>query len=272
MGQGRRGGGDRLPGGETEGGPGGEVAQVGRDGRRGRAVAQRGGHRGGGQDHAAADEGASKLLACAGQPAAERAGRASEASGGLIQGEALEVAEDDRRAEDVRQAVDGAVQGLGLLAVEQGLFGRWRCRLEPGVGHGVPLFALMPADDASPGLAGGAEGHAVEPGGEPVGIAEGRRLAGQDEEGGLECVLDEVMVIDELPADAQDHRAVARDQGGEGVLGSVISSRHEPLDELAVGERGGGAGLEERAELADDRGCCQAHHGCGLSSGTSIVM
>ncbi len=266
MGQGRRGGGHRLSGGEAERGPGGDVAEVGRDGGRGRAGLAAAAIAG--QHDAAAGEGTAELLAGAGQAAAERPGRASEAAGRFVERQALEVAEDDRRAEGIRQAVDLAVQSLGLVAVDQGLFGRRGSRLEGGVGHGVPLFVLMLAGDAGPGLGAVRSAHAIQPGGEPVGVAEGVGLAGQDEEGGLEGVLGEVAVGEELPAEAQDHRAVPGHQRGEGGLGvGLVAAVAEAFDELAIGERGGGAAVEQRAELPDDRGCSQMGHARGLSGG-----
>ena len=44
----------------------------------------------------------------------------------LVEREALEVAEHDRQAEGARQAIDLAMQGLGLLAVEQSARPAWR--------------------------------------------------------------------------------------------------------------------------------------------------
>ena len=148
------------------------------------------------------------------------------------------------------------MQRLGLVTVEERLVGGRGRRLD-GLGqgvHDVSLFVDALASQAGPGLAGGAQRHAIQPGGEPVRIAERVRLARQDEEGGLEGVLGEVVIGEELPADAQDHRAMARHQGGEGGLGGgLIAAVVEPLDELPVGEAGGGGAVEERAELTDQR-------------------
>ena len=234
-----RGGRDRLPGRETDRGPGGDVAQVGRDGRRGRAGAQRGGQRGVEKTTPRRVEGAAELLARPGQPAAERAGRASESSGGLVEGEALEVAEDHRQSGRrpasgrSRRAGPRPARGRARTARPAG---RRLDEPEPGsVASRVPLFVLAPAIEPCPGLARRAERHAVEPGAEPVGIADGEGLAGEHEEDGLEGVLGVVLVTQELSADAQDHRPVARHQRGEGVLGRVAGGG-EPLQELPVGE------------------------------------
>ncbi len=197
---------------------------------------------------------AAELFAGAGQPAAERAGGASELTRRLVERDALEIAEHDGRTEDARQAVDLAVQDVGLVAVEQGVIGGRGRRLD-GFDHGVHDISLLVdalASQAGPGLAGGAQRHAIEPGAEPVGVAERTGLARQDEEDGLEGVLGEMAIAQELAADAEHHRAMPGHQGGEGGLVAAVV---EPLDELAVGEPDERAIVEERAELAGDRGC-----------------
>jgi hypothetical protein len=198
-------------------------------------------------------QGAAELLPRSGQAAAERPGGTAEANGGLVERQPLEVAEDDRRAEGLRQAVDLDVQDLGLVAVEHGLIGGRSRRAGRGASiviehdvHDVPLFEAAPACEVRPGLACGAECDATEPGGESIGVAERAGLPGQDEEGGLEGVLGELVVAHELSADAQDHRAMAGNQRGEGGL---VSPPDEPLEELAVGETRERTVLEERAEL-----------------------
>ncbi len=85
-----------------------------------------------GKHDAAAGQADPELLPRPGQPAAERAGRASEATGGLVEGEALEVAEHHRQPEGLGQAVDLAVEGLGLLAVDRRPVGRRGRRLGRG--------------------------------------------------------------------------------------------------------------------------------------------
>ena len=60
-----------------------------------------------------------------------------------------------------------------------------------------------------------------------------------------------VLVAKELPADAQDHRAVSGHQCGEGRLAGVVASGDEAVEELAVGQAGDRAAVEERAELPD---------------------
>ena len=89
---------------------------------------------------------------------------------------------------------------------------------------------------------------AIEPGGEPVGVAERAGLAGQDEEGGLEGVLGELVVAQELSADAQDHRAMAGNQRGEGGL---VGRRGRRTARGAGGRRDPRANRPRRATRAD---------------------
>ena len=83
-----------------------------------------------GKDDAAAGQAAAELVAGPGQPAADRAGRAAEPSGRLVERQALEVAEHDRQPKWTGQAVDLAVEDLGLLAVEDRLVGRRDRRID----------------------------------------------------------------------------------------------------------------------------------------------
>jgi hypothetical protein len=75
------------------------------------------------------------------------------------------------------------------------------------------------------------------------------RLPREYEEGCLEGVLGEVVIAEELSADAQHHRTVPCHERGEGGLGSVIAAAVEPLEELAVGEPRERPAIEERTEL-----------------------
>jgi hypothetical protein len=116
---------------------------------------------------------------------------------------------------------------------------------------GGPFF-VGPSASGEPcaGLAGRAERHAVQPGAEQVRVADRPGLSGQDEEDGLESVLSVMVVAQELPADAQDHRPMSGHDRGEGGLVGRLAAGGEPLEQFAVGEPGGAAALEERAELS----------------------
>ncbi len=114
---------DGVTGRERDRGPCGGIAQEGRNGRRGRSRCQDRAQRDGGQGHAAARQGGPES-AGADKAALHRPGRASEALGGLVDRQALEVAEDHRQAEGFGQAVNLVVEGLGLLAVDRRPVGR----------------------------------------------------------------------------------------------------------------------------------------------------
>ncbi len=247
----RRGGGPAggATGREGHRGPGGGFAQEGRDGRPGRSGRQRRGDGGRGQRDAAASQSPPELLPRPIQPAVHRPGRAAEPLGGLGEREALEVAEHHRQPEGARQAVDLAVQRLGLLAIEH----------PPGLGGVIELlpaggaFLLGPASPGEPcaGLAGGAQGDAVEPGPERIRVADRSGPSRQDEEDGLEGVLGMVVIAQELAADAEHHRPVAGHDGGEGGLVDRLAGRCDPLEQFAVGEPRGRTAREERPELTN---------------------
>ncbi len=126
------------------------------------------------------------------------------------------------------------MKGFGLLAVDRRLIGRRDRRLN---GHhharadrGVAFFVLTAASESGPGPSRGAEGNSVEPGAEPVRIAERAGPAGQDEEHGLEGVFGEMAVAQELPADVQDHRAMSRHQRGEsGLAGGIPAATNRSM-------------------------------------------
>src|SRR5207253_490064 len=55
---------------------------------------------------------------------------------------------------------------------------------------------------------------------------------GQDEEGRLEGVLGILLVVEHAPADAQDHRPMTADQGGEG---GFVTAGGEVVQKLLIG-------------------------------------
>ncbi len=174
----------------------------------------------------------------------------------LVEREALEVAEDHRQAERTRQPPDLVVQRLGLLTRQDRSFGR-AGRTRAGIPQRVDILDLAAAATPDPGLPRRAQGHPVEPVAQQVGVADRAGLARQDEEDGLEGVLGVVSVAQELPANAQHHRAMAGYERGEGGLADGIAAGDESIEELAVGQPGDRAAIEQRAELPDHR---RRHH------------
>ena len=70
-----------------------------------------------------------------------------------------------------------------------------------------------------------------------------------------------VAIAQELPADAQDHRPMPLDQGGERSLPREVAAGRESLQELDVGQVRGGTDLEERLDLSQDGPSGTTGHG-----------
>jgi hypothetical protein len=84
---------------------------------------------------------------------------------------------------------------------------------------------------------GRVEGDAMKPTGQRLYASDGAGFEGQDEESGLEGVLSILVVVQHMPANAQDHCPVAPHQGGESRL---IVLRQEILEELEASAAFGG--------------------------------
>ena len=65
----------------------------------------------------------------------------------------------------------------------------------------------------------------------------------------MEGVFGQVLVIEEVPANAEHHRPVPHHQCREGRLAASVPPSVESLQELAVGESDHGTLLEERPDL-----------------------
>jgi hypothetical protein len=72
----------------------------------------------------------------------------------------------------------------------------------------------------------------MKPAGQGFMLADGGRLAGQHEEGGLKGVFGVLEVTQDVAANAKYHRSVTLDQGGEG---RFVALRGETLQQLAIG-------------------------------------
>ena len=144
--------------------------------------------------------------------------------GDLLAGPALQVAQDDDGPVVVRQAAQLLVQqGLqvGPPVLLRGL----------GVGHLRHLhFPRPPPGGGPPRLQRRLVGDPVQPVADHLPRRDGRRLADEDEEGGLEGVLG-VVVAQQAAAHAPHHRAVPLDEGGEGRL---VAALDEAAEQFAV--------------------------------------
>ena len=105
---------------------------------------------------------------------------------------------------------------------------------------------------ADAGLLGRAHGDAVEPARDLLPAHDRGRLPGQDQEGRLEGVLGLVRIAQDAAADAQHHRPVPLHQLGECLLGRLVPTREESLEQLLVAERPGHAELIEGPQVPVD--------------------
>ena len=85
----------------------------------------------------------------------------------------------------------------------------------------------------------------VEPVAKQVGIANRRRLVGQDEKDGLEGILSVMLVNQKLAAKPEYHRSVAINQRSERSFTGRAPPGDESLYELPVRQSGNGPAVEE---------------------------
>ena len=134
LGEGRRGSGKCrsgcLAGGELGRGMGDQLTDAGSDARGRSSSCQYRRQCSGREGDVSATQTAAKPLPGTGQAAAHRAHGATEATGRLVVGQALEITEDDRRAKPARQAGQFVVEDGDVLAPLYGRFNRL-------VGHDV---------------------------------------------------------------------------------------------------------------------------------------
>ena len=99
----------------------------------------------------------------------------------------------------------------------------------------------------------------MQPAAQGVAGADRPRLPRQQQEGGLERVLDVLLVIEHGTAGGDDHRTVPRHQGRERRL---VARGGIPGQELAVAEPDGRAVLEQVAQMPQASPHHAACHGC----------
>ena len=222
-----------LCGREAHRGPGGDVAERRRNGRRGRPRCQRRCNRRRWQGEPPSCKSAPQLVTRPGQAAAHRAGRAAQATGRLVEREAFEVAEHDRQSKRSGQAIDLAVEDFGLLASQKAVVrpaGRrlgQDARARSGMTHHGGLFILAPASELDTRLARRAERDPVEPVSQQIRIADRPGLASQDEEDGLERILGVVEIA----------QSVAGRYRGPSARGGSRARRRQPRLSHRAGRR-----------------------------------
>jgi hypothetical protein len=165
-------------------------------------------------------------------------------AGGLLARGPVQVAQHQRGAVPVRQAVQLAVECVEQLAGAQ-----VRQRVGAGPGRREALETGAPGG-GSPELPRGVAGHAVEPARRRLARTNRPRVAGQPQEGRLKGVFGVRGARREPAAHAPDHRPVAAEQGGEGLL---VTAAGEALEQFPVrGDVGPGGG--KPAEVPQDGG------------------
>jgi hypothetical protein len=93
------------------------------------------------------------------------------------------------------------------------------------------------------------------------------RAAHEDQEGGLESVVDIVGIGQQPSADAQDHRTVHPQEDFEGGL---VAADDEAPQHLALGEARAGSEVEESVDLSEDGSVAPDRH--ATSAGAMVFL
>jgi hypothetical protein len=185
--------------------------------------------------------------------ALDRAHRPSQTVGGLAVGQAFEVAEHNRQAQPLREAVDLRVE-VSPEFVPVPL-------VDPTCCHPTtsPLMTTAPGD-GDLRLGRRPQGDAVQPTADRVTSADRAGLLGEHQESRLGDILGVMKVAEHIPADVQHHRGVPLDQGREGRFRRCAAPRYEPLQQLSVCQDAHRPLIEKRLKMPrDDIRSCTRH-------------
>src|SRR5262245_37942869 len=161
----------------------------------------------------------------------------------LLDGLAPQLAQDDGFPVVLGQPADLLVQHRQQVALDLRVGHGW-------FGHGGHRSFPLPAPGpARPGLESCLSGHPVEPAADLRAGVDRRRLADQDEEGGLEGVLRVVPCPQDAAADPPDHRPVAVH---ERLQRRRLLAAQEALQQMAVGQLRLLRQQQDAAEVLDD--------------------
>jgi hypothetical protein len=134
------------------------------------------------------------------------------------------------------------------------------------------LFPLRPADSLRPGADSDPAGYAIEPACNRRASADRTRLAGEDQERGLEGVVGIVGFPEHAPADTQHHRTMPSDQGCESGLTAPITSTQVPFQQVRVACRSNGPAIEERGKAVENGSEALAFHGSSPEDPVSVIV
>jgi hypothetical protein len=208
----------------------------------------------------ATDRGATavaQVVAAAIEPAAERVLAAAELRRRFHVRPAFEIAQDERHAVALRQALQFLVEHAAQVA--QGhVLGRVRGR------HGGDLlFAGAAAGAVSLGPDRDPVGDFAQPPRDRLAAADRIRLASEDQECGLEGVFRVLLVAEDGATNGQDHGPVPADEVGERRL---VAGRGEAVEEFRVRREGPRADVQP-AQVLEDQARLRAGHGRGSYPG-----
>jgi len=205
-----------------------------------------------------------KAGSCPSQPAPHGADRAAEPASGLVVGQPFQVTEDDWRSERARQPGQFLVEHVPKLVLAV-VFGR---SIRDDLGPIQPRHLVeMPTGRAGSRPDRDPMGNSVQPVAHEVAVADRTRAPNQDEESGLEGILDVLIVTENSSANTQDHRPVPRHQGGERHL---VALGDEPLEQLALTQPSNGSAVENAVQLFQDGTGVMAHDDSALTRFTVI--
>ena len=176
----------------------------------------------------------------------------------------FQVAEHDRRSERARQSSQLLVEHVPKLVLIVVL----ACSLRDD----LVLIQAGRLVEISPGRAGfrsyrDSMGDPVEPVAYEIAIADCTGAPNQDQESCLEGILSVLIVVENSPANAQDHWPVSCHQSGECHL---VSIGDKPIEKLALAQAGNGSAVENAVQLLQDGTGVSAHGDSALTSFTVI--
>ena len=190
---------------------------------------------------AAAAEPVAQPFATSSLPALDRPDRPAQMPGRLLVAAALEVAEDQRGPESLRQPLDLFVEHAFELVVRLDAGFRPERRPAP--------FMPVPTGRGQSGTRRRPKGDLMEPRPQRIAHPEPPGLLHQNQKGGLKRILTVVRIDQDAPAYPQDHRPMSFDQGRERQFGGLAAAGREPLQELTIGQ------LADRPQIEKVRSC-----------------
>ncbi len=100
----------------------------------------------------------------------------------------------------------------------------------------------------------------VQPAPDRLTVADRNRSPSQNQEDGLEGVVNIVRVVEHVAAHAHHHRPVPRHQGFKSQIARLVTTGQETLEQLPIGHAGIGPNAEEHLHVVGEQlGRCVGH-------------